>query len=350
MLKPNVQVSPITTTEPPQTNAHQEPKKNIFEKRVNLKPYEYPELAGYVEDIRDCYWRHQEYNYDPDVQDMRVNMEPHEVEAVNRTMMAISQIEVAVKSFWSKIGDHLPKPEIAKVGATFADSEARHEDAYSHLLEKLGLNKRFEGISTIPAMWDRIAYINKINERTRQSTDPRDYFKSIIFFSMLIENVSLFSQFYIIMSFDKHKKMLKGMSNAIEATSKEEDLHANFGFDIINIMKKEHPEWWSADLVEYIKEKMLKAYKAELKVLDWIYEHGDLETAPKIVVEEFIKHRLNKSMEAIGIEPLFDIHDNYKQFNWFEDEILVTKQNDFFQKRSTAYTKRNKAITEEDLF
>ena len=325
-------------------------KPNIFSRRVNLKPYEYPQLAQYVEAIRDCYWRHQEYNYDPDVQDIKVNMKPHEAEAINRTMMAISQVEVAVKSFWSKVGDHLPKPEIAKVGATFADSEARHEDAYSHLLEKLGLNQRFETINEIPAMWDRIQYIRKINQRTKESVDPKDYFRSIIFFSMLIENVSLFSQFYIIMSFDKHKKMLKGMSNAVEATSKEEDLHANFGFDVINIMKEENPEWWTDKLKAYITEKMKKAYKAEMKVLDWIYENGDLESAPRTVVEQFIAHRLNSSMKAIGLEPIFIIGLEAEEFKWFEDEISVTKQNDFFQKRSTAYTKRNKAITEEDLF
>ena len=32
--------------------------------------------------------------------------------------------------------------------------------------------------------------------------------------------------------------MLKGISNAVEATSKEENIHAEFGFDLVNLIKK----------------------------------------------------------------------------------------------------------------
>lgn len=324
---------------------------NIFEKRVHIKPYEYPQLLKYNDAIRHSYWIHTDYNYDPDIQDMKVHLLPHEVQAVNRTMLAISQVESAVKTFWGNMHNHLPKPEIAKVGATFAESEVRHEDAYSHLLEKLQLNDEFAKIRNIPAMWDRIAYIDKINTRARESIDPKDYFKSVIFFSMLIENVSLFSQFYIIMSFNKHKNVLKGMSNAVESTSKEEDQHASFGFDVINIMRNEHPEWWTPELVNYIQLMAKKAFIAEQKVLDWVYEGGELECAPRAVVEAFIANRLNNSLRAIDIKPVLTPDPELiKESAWFEDEVTVTKQGDFFQKRNNTYSKHQKPIGAEDLF
>ena len=124
----------------------------LFTPRVNIKPYEYPDLLKYVDAIRHSYWIHSEFNYDPDIQDMKVNLEPHEAEAIKRTMLAISQIESAVKTFWGDLYKFIPKPEVAKVGATFAESEVRHEDAYSHLLERMGLNNEFENISNIPAI------------------------------------------------------------------------------------------------------------------------------------------------------------------------------------------------------
>ena len=38
------------------------------------------------------------------------------------------------------------------------------------------------------------------------------------------------------MAFNKHKNMLKGISNVVEATSKEEQIHGDFGIDLIKIL------------------------------------------------------------------------------------------------------------------
>ena len=107
-------------------------RPNIFQKRTNLKPYEYPQLVEYVDAIRHSYWVHTEFNFTSDIQDFKVHLSEKEQSAVQRAMLAISQIEIAVKSFWGDIFKKLPKPEIGNVGATFAESEVRHADAYSH--------------------------------------------------------------------------------------------------------------------------------------------------------------------------------------------------------------------------
>jgi len=155
------------------------------------------------------------------------------------------------------------------------------------------------------------------------------------------------------MSFNKYKNVLKGISNAVESTSKEERTHALFGFDVVNIIKEENPGWFNEDLVDYIYVMADKALQAEIKVLNWIYEAGDLEAAPYEVTLEYIKKRLCDSLWAIGVEPRLRHRPRpeiLERTKWFDDEITVTKSNDFFQKRSTNYTKRATPITEEDLF
>ena len=112
----------------------QKRESDIFEKRINLKPYEYPHLYEYVPAIRHSYWIHSEFNFTSDIQDFKVGINAAERNAIKNTMLAISQIEVAVKTFWGNIYNKMPKPEIGAVGATFAESEVRHHDAYSHLL------------------------------------------------------------------------------------------------------------------------------------------------------------------------------------------------------------------------
>ena len=286
-------------------------QRNIFEKRLNLKPYEYPELYEYVPAIRHSYWIHTEFNFTSDIQDFKTKLNDTERSAIKNTMLAISQIEVSVKSFWGDIYHRIPKPEVGSVGATFAESEVRHADAYSHLLEILGLNTEFEEI----------------------------------------EHVSLFSQFLIIMAFNKHKNMLKGVSNVVEATSKEEQIHGDFGIDLIKIIKAENPDWFDVMFSSKIQQMCKEAFEAESAIIDWIFEKGEIDFLPKNIINEFIKDRFNRSLESIGIGSVFAIDaDLLKQTEWFDDEIIGTKHGDFFVKRSINYSKRTQSVTADDLF
>lgn len=328
----------------------QQRKRNIFRRRMNLKPYEYPELAEYVDSIRHSYWIHSEFNYTADIQDFKVNVTEAERDVIRKTMLAIAQIEVSVKTFWGDIHKKLPKPEIGSVGYTFAESEVRHHDAYSHLLELLGLNHEFEKISSIPCIIQRINYLEKAN-LAAQGGQPEDYALSILLFSLFIEHVSLFSQFLIMMSFNKYRNLFKGISNVIEATSKEEQIHGLFGIDLINIIREERPEWFTKEMSKTIAEMCVQAYEAESAIIDWFFEKGELEFLSKSLVKEFIKDRLNRSLERIGEKPMFSVDtERLQETDWFDDEVIATKHGDFFVKRSINYNKRSKSITSDDLF
>lgn len=325
-------------------------KTNIFEKRINLKPYEYPALNEYVDAIRHSYWIHSEFNFTSDIQDFKTRLTVVEQNAIKNTMLAISQIEVAVKTFWGDIYQKMPKPEIGSVGATFAESEVRHHDAYSHLLEILGLNNEFKRLKKNPVIMRRVHYLETALKNAK-SENNKEYAESILLFSLFIEHVSLFSQFLIIMAFNKHKNMLKGISNVVEATSKEEQIHGDFGIDVIRIIKDENPTWFGEEHNTIVKVMCEEAFESESRIIDWIFEAGELDFLPKNVINEFIKQRFNNSLESIGIDKVFDIDESLlEQTEWFDDEIIGTKHGDFFVKRSINYSKRTKSITSDDLF
>ncbi|MEI6400248.1 MAG: ribonucleotide-diphosphate reductase subunit beta [bacterium] len=329
---------------------NKERKRDIFKKRVYLKPYEYPELYEYVSAIRHSYWIHTEFNFVGDVQNFKVNVTEAERNVIKNAMLAIAQIEVAVKTFWGDVYKQIPKPEVGAVGATFAESEVRHTDAYAHLLEILGLNESFKTIGEIPALMRRVHYLEKSLVNAR-SDDKRDYTESILLFSLFIEHVSLFSQFLVIMSFNKHKNLFKGISNAVEATSKEEQIHGLFGIELINIIKEEHPDWFDEEFEEEVIKLCEEAFESEKEVVEWIFESGELEFMSKAVVIEFIKQRFNNSLQSIGIKKIFETDDRLlKESEWFYDEVIATKHGDFFNKKSINYNKKNKSITSDDLF
>jgi ribonucleoside-diphosphate reductase beta chain len=325
-------------------------ERDVFSKRTSLKPYEYPELNEYVNSIRHSYWIHTEFNYTSDVNDFHVNVNAREKNAIKNAMLAIAQIEVSVKTFWGDIYKRMPKPEIGGVGSTFAESEVRHADAYSHLIEILGLNDEFDKITQVPVIQERIKYLEKTITLSR-TEENRQYMHSVLLFSLFIEHVSLFSQFLIIMSFNKHRNLFKGISNAVEATSKEEQIHGMFGIDIINIIKSEHPEWFDEACKEMILKACEEAYEAESKVIDWIFEYGELDFLPAANVKEFVKHRLNNSLASIGLPRIFEVSEALlAETDWFDNEVIATKHVDFFHKRSINYNKRSASVTSDDLF
>lgn len=323
--------------------------RNIFEKRIQIKPYEYPELLEFKDAIRHSYWLHTEFNFTGDIQDYRTNINDHERHVLTRAMLAISQVEVNVKRFWGELYRYFPKPEMDDVGGTFAESEVRHKDAYSFLLEKLGLNDMFTQITKIEPLMKRIRYMEDFMRE--KDTGKGQFVLSLVLFSLFVEHISLFGQFIIMMSFNKHKNLFKGISNAVEATSKEEEIHGRFGIALYEILRDEHSELFTPEFFEELKNLSQQAFEAERGILDWIFEEGDLSFISRKTVENYIMNRYNNSLSILGLEPPYDVDpDLLKETEWFDIEIISTKETDFFNKRSTDYSKKMKQITADDLF
>jgi len=323
---------------------------SLFDERVSLKPYEYPHLLEYKNAIRHSYWIHDEFNFEGDVQDFHVHCSDVERSVIKKTTLAVAQIEVSVKTFWADLYHRMPKPEVGAVGMTFAESEVRHLDAYSHLLELLGLTEAFESVEDIPALCDRIHYLNEALEGAEDGND-RELAFSVLLFSIFVEHVSLFSQFLILLSFDKHVKRFKGVANAVEATSKEEQIHGLFGVELIDILRNEHPKWFGPTFEEAVQDACRQAYTAEVRLLDWIFADGELDFLPRPVVDAFLRDKFNRSLENVEVDPLFEVDDDRLEASrWFYEEILLTKGNDFFSKRSTSYSKMTQSVSGDDLF
>jgi len=311
---------------------------DMFEGRTELKPHRYSDLLEYVDAVRDSYWVHDEFNFEGDVHNFMVDVGEAEQSVIRKTMLAISQIEVKVKSFWGDLHKTLPHPEFGAVGATFSESEVRHMDAYSHLLDKLGLQDAFESLGEVEAIQDRIEYLDD-SLRGAESEDRQSYVRSLLLFSTFVEHVSLFSQFLIMTSFDKYRKQFKGIANVVSATSKEEQIHGLFGQEVVRKIRDECPSLFDDAFEMEVQSACRRAYEAEMGILDWIFSEGELEFLPRPVVDAFVEYRFNQSLDAVDIKPVFDPDDELvEETDWFRDDMLLSRDSDFFAKTPTSYT------------
>src|SRR5690554_5822732 len=322
----------------------------IFDKRINYKPFEYPEILEFTNAINKSFWVHSEVDFTADVQDFHSHLSAEEREVVKRSLLAIAQIEVNVKTFWGNLYLHLPKPEFNGLGSTFAECEFRHSEAYSRLLEVLGYNNEFEDVVHIPAINKRIQYLSDALKHAK-AENQKDYMQSLILFSLLIENVSLFSQFAIILSFSRFRGVMKNVSNIIAWTSVDEQVHANAGIFIVNKIREEFPEFFDISSQEEILEMVKLSIEVEAEILDWIFEDGDVEQLDKKELLDFMKYRVDESLARIGMRKLYVSPIPGKQpLLWFEEEVFANSLDDFFAKRPVDYTKHDKSITANDLF
>jgi ribonucleoside-diphosphate reductase beta chain len=171
-------------------------------------------------------------------------------------------------------------------------------------------------------------------------------------FTILIENVSLFSQFATILSFTKFKGYLKNVANIIAWTSVDEQIHANAGIWIVKQIMKEQPNLVSHDDIANILLLVKESIAVESNILDWVFEDATSDTINKEDLLAYMKSRINLSLKELSMPVAFNADETKNASNlfWFEEEVFANSLDDFFAKRPTEYTKHDKSITANDLF
>lgn len=323
----------------------------IFEEQIARKPDHYPWTEEYITAMHNGFWTDKEFNFQSDIQDFKVNLNDKERDMISRSLSAIAQIEVAVKSFWAKIGENLPHPSIIDLGYVMANVEVIHNNAYERLIEALDMEDIFEENLKLDIIQNRVKYLRKYLHKYYKDS-KKQYVYSLILFTLYVENVSLFSQFYTINYFNRFRNLLKDTSQQVAYTSREELIHGKIGMKLVNTIREEYPELFDEELTERIRNECVEAYQAECKIIEWSvngYESDHLSTP---ILKNFLKQRFNDSLTEIGIEPVFDDVDEtmLESTEWFDEDVLGNTATDFFYKTPTEYSKKDRCFDENELF
>jgi ribonucleoside-diphosphate reductase beta chain len=322
----------------------------LFEEQIARKPDHYPWTKQFIDAIWQGFWTPDEFNFRSDYSQFKSDLSPEEQEVIVRTLSAIGQIEVAVKTFWADIGRHMPHPSIRDLGFAMANSEVIHNLAYEKLLDVLHLSHVFEENLNEEVIKGRVNYLRKYNKKVYKDA-RQQYIYSIILFTLFVENVSLFSQFYIIMHFNRNRAVLKDCAQQVQYTRNEEMLHAQVGVKLIQTLREEYPEYFDAELTSRIQQECLDSLLAEGKVIDWIMDEYSIPGLSAEILKSFIAKRMKDSLTMIGFDHSAIEYNQHHidQTYWFDEELLGANMTDFFQKRPVEYAK-GKGITADDLF
>jgi ribonucleoside-diphosphate reductase beta chain len=214
----------------------------------------------------------------------------------------------------------------------------------------LGIDDAFDKILELDIIKGRVNYLRK-HLRRFHTDNKKQFIYSLILFTLFVENIALFSQFYTISWFGRYKNLLKDTNKQVEYTSREENLHAMIGMKIINVIRKEHPELFDEELEEKILSESQEAVKYEMQIIEWIVNGYGAEKLNSNILKEFVKNRMNDCLKQIGFKQMFDVDKELlSKTTWFEEQVLGNNSTDFFHSRVTEYSKKSQSFSEEDLF
>ena len=322
----------------------------IFEEQISRKPNRYPWTDKFIEAMHNGFWTDKEFNFKSDVQQFKVELTDQEREIVVRTLSAIGQIEVAVKTFWAKLGENLPHPSLYDLGIVMSNTEVIHNNAYERLLSVLELEDIFEENLKLEWIQGRVKYLRKYTHRFYKDS-KKQYLYALTLFTLFVENVSLFSQFYVINHFARFKNVMKDTDQQVKYTRNEENIHALVGIQIINTSRDESPELFDEELTERIIAAAHEAFKAESKIVDWMVNGISEPGLSAPILKEFIKNRINDSLKQIGLPQPFEVDSTILESTmWFEEELHGNNMTDFFHSRPVEYSKKSQSFSEDDLF
>ncbi len=322
----------------------------IFDEQIARKPNRYPWAQEYIDAMWAGHWTPNEFTFTSDLQQYKTELTLQEQVIIKNALSAIGQIEISVKKFWTKLGDTLPHPALSDLGITMGNIEVIHNNAYEKLLDVLQMQDVFEENLKLDIIQGRVKYLRKYLDKV-YTDNRKQYIYSLILFTLYVENVSLFSQFYIINWFNRYKGLLKDTAQQVAYTAKEETLHGLAGGKIVNTIRQELPELFDAELEEKILHEAQESYNAECKLIDWMIGDYADEKISADILKGYVQRRLNDSLEMIGFRKIFDVPQSIIELTtWMDEDVMGNTMTDFFHKRPVEYAKKTQSIQADDLF
>jgi ribonucleoside-diphosphate reductase beta chain len=200
------------------------------------------------------------------------------------------------------------------------------------------LRQAFE--EEIPSIRDKdeflIPFIDVLTDpgfKTGTVESDQSLLKSLIVFSCLMEGLFFYVGFAQILALGRQNKMT-GAAEQYMYILRDESMHCNFGIDLVNQIKLENPQLWTATFRDELNELFRHGVELEYRYAEDTMPRGVLGmNAP--MFKEDLRYIANRRCQQIGLEPLFPGAGN--PFPWMSEMIDLKKERNFFETRVIEY-------------
>jgi ribonucleoside-diphosphate reductase beta chain len=237
---------------------------------------------------------------------------------------------------------HITAPECRQFLLRQAFEEAIHTHAYQYIVESLGLDESeiFNAYHEVASIRDKDEFLLPFIEgvmdphfHTGTTEDDQTLLKSLIVFACLMEGLFFYVGFTQILALGRQNKMT-GAAEQYQYILRDESMHCNFGIDLINQIKLENPQLWTAAFKAEIKALFLKAVDLEYRYAEDTMPRGVLSLNASMF-KEYLRFIANRRCQQIGLDAMF--HGATNPFPWMSELIDLKKEKNFFETRVIEY-------------
>ena len=237
---------------------------------------------------------------------------------------------------------HITAPECRQFLLRQAFEEAIHTHAYQYIVESLGLDESeiFNAYNEVASIREKdeflIPFIEAVmdpNFHTGSLESDRTLLKSLIVFACLMEGLFFYVGFTQILALGRQNKMT-GAAEQYQYILRDESMHCNFGIDLINQIKAENPQLWTADFKAEIKQLFERAVALEYRYAEDTMPRGVLGMNASMF-KGYLRYIANRRAQQIGLAELFPNEEN--PFPWMSEMIDLKKERNFFETRVIDY-------------
>lgn len=280
-------------------------------------------------------WHEDEVNLDTDMKQWRIPKELSEEDKnlIRNILRLFTSSDVAVgQAYYEKLIPMIKNNEARNMLGSFAAREGIHQRAYALLSDTLGFGESF--------YFEFLEY-QEMNEKFEFMNEDIGWslaeFGIYLAKQIMIEGVSLFASFAMLLNFDRRGK-LPGMCDVVRWSSIDETLHLEGNSLLFRIFLDENPEIVNDDFKAEIYSTAEKLVELEDAFIDKAFELGGVDGLEANQVKEYIRYVTNYRLNQLGLKKIWNIDKH--PLPWV-DENMQSGHANFFERPPTSYAKAN---------
>lgn len=316
----------------------------VFDERTYYKPFQYPQFYEWYEKHEAAHWQPKEVPLIEDMKDWNKRLTNEERMFLTQIFRFFTQADVDVASAYSTVYlQAFVLPEIRMMLLSFGAREAIHVQAYSHLIDTLGMPEiTYKQFLDYQEMKDKHDYYNNQLERinTQEQGLVQELAKSIAVFAAFTEGMQLFSSFVMLLNFARAENggKMRGMSQIVTWSILDETMHTFGMIDIFREIIKEFPEIWTEEFKAELYQVARDMVQLEDRFIDLAYQEYPLvANLAKEDLKQYIRYIADRRLNLLGLKDNWHIDNN--PLPWVEEMINAPIHTNMFENRVTDYAK-----------